>query len=89
MEDLKKFHPNLRFAYERKKSFSDVVIKIREGKITTNLSCKPRDGHQYLLYDSCYAEHIKRSIVFSQTLRLKRICSEKRELDSDVEDLRE
>ena len=88
-EDLNKFHPNLRFTYEKlreKISFLDVVIKT---KITTNLFCKPRDGNQYLHYDSCHAEHIKRSIVFTQTLRLKRICSEKRDLGSNVKNLRE
>ena len=92
LEDLNKFHPNLRFTYEKSRekiSFLDVVIKIKEGKITTNLFCKPTDGHQYLHYDSCHAEHIKRSIVFSQTLLMKKICSEKKDLDSNVENLRE
>ena len=91
LEDLNKFHPNLRFTYEKSRekiNFLDVVIKIKEGKITTKLFCKPTDGHQYLHYDSCHAEHIKRSIVFSQTLRLKRICSEN-DLDSNVENLKE
>ena len=91
LEDLNKFYPNLRFIYEQlreKINFLDVVIKIKL-KITTNLFCKPTDDHQYLHYDSCDAEHIKRSIVFSQTLWLKRICSEKRDLDSSVENLRE
>ena len=71
LEDLNKFRPDLRFIYEKSRDnidFLDVVIKIKEGKITTNLFCKPTDGHQYLHYDSCHAEHIKRSIVFSQTL---------------------
>ena len=91
LEDLNKFHPNLRFTYENsreKMNFLDVLIKIKVGKITTNLFCKPMDGHQYLP-DSCHAEHIKRSIIFSQTLRLKRICSEKNDLDSNVENLKE
>ena len=46
------------------------------------------DGDQYLHYDSCHADHIKRSIIFSQTLRLKRICSEKNDLNVHVEDLK-
>ena len=50
--------------------------------------CKPTDGHQYLYYDSCYADHIKRSIIFSQTLQLKTICSEKNDLNGHVEDLK-
>ena len=88
LEDFNKIHPNLRFTYE-KFSFLDVVRKIKEGKINTNLFCKPTDGYQYLHYDSCNAEHIKRSTVFSKTLPLKRICSGKRDLDSNVENLRE
>ena len=89
LEDLNKFHHNLRFTYEKsgeKINFLDIVIK--EGKTTTNLFCRPTDGHQYLHYDSCHAEHIKRSIVFSQTVRLKRICPERNGLDSNVENLK-
>ena len=92
LEDLNKLYPNLRFTYEKSRekiNFLDVVIKIKEGKIITNLFFKPTDGHQYLQYDSCHSEHIKRSIVFSQTLRLKRIFSEKRDLDSNVENLKQ
>ena len=47
------------------------------------------DGHQYLHYDFFHAEHIKKPIVFSQTLGLKIICSEERDLDSNVENFRE
>ena len=65
-----------------------MVIKIKEGRIITDLYCKPTDGHQYLHYDSCHADHIKRSIIFSQTLRLKSICSEKNGLNVHVEDLK-
>ena len=62
-------------------------MKIKVTRIITDLYCKPTDGHRYLHYDSCHADHIKRSIIFSQTLRLKRICSEKNDLNADVEDL--
>ena len=65
-----------------------MVIKIKQGRIITDLYCKPTDGHQYLHYDSCHADHIKRSIIFSQTLRLKRRCSEKNGLNVHVEDLK-
>ena len=64
-----------------------MVIKIKEGRIITDLYCKPTDGHQYLHYDSCHIDHIKRLVIFSQTLRLKRICSEKNDFDVHVEDL--
>ena len=80
LEDLNKFHPNLKFTYENSKEkihFLDAVIKIKEGRIITDLYCKSTDGHQYRHYDSCQADHIERSIIFSQTLHLKRICSKK------------
>ena len=76
LEDLNKFHPKLRFIYEKlreKINFLDVVIKIKEVKITTNLFYKPTDGQQYLHYDSCHAEHIRISTVFKEILLLKRI----------------
>ena len=63
-------------------------IKIKESRIITDPYCKPTDGHQYLHYDSCHADHVKRSIMFSQTLWLKRICSEKNRLNVHLEDLK-
>ena len=91
IEDLNKFHPNLKFTYEKSKekiNFLDVIIKIKEDRIITDLYCKPTDGHEYLHYDSCHADHIKRSIIFSQTLQLKKICSEKNDRNRHVEDLK-
>ena len=69
-------------------TFLDLVIKLTYNKIVTDLYGKSKDSHQYLHYDSCYGEHIRRSIVFSQTLRLKKICSEKSNLESHVKELK-
>ena len=92
LQDLNKFPPNLKFTYEKSKEkidFLDVVIKIKEGGIITDLYSKPTTGLQYPHYDLCHADdHIKRSITFSQTLRLKRICSEKNDVNVHVEDLK-
>ena len=79
------------FTYEKSKAkinFLDVVIKIKEGRIIRDFYCKPTDGHQYLHFHSCHPDHIKRSIIFSQTLRVKRICSEKNDLNVHIEDLK-
>ena len=92
LEDLDKFHPKLRFIYEKlrkKMNLLDVVIKIKEVKITTNIFYQPTDGQQYLHYDSCHAEHIRISTVFKETLLLKRIWSEKNDLHLNVENLKE
>ena len=88
---LNQFHPNLKFTFEKSKKkfiFLDLVIKLTDCKIVTDLYCKSTDSHQYLRYDSCHADHIKRSITFSQTLRLKRICSQKSDLDSHLKELK-
>ena len=41
----------------------------------TDLHVKPTDRDQYLHHSSSYLEHTKRFIVFSQRLRVSRICS--------------
>ena len=91
LKDLNEFHPNLKFTYEKSKEkiiFLGVAIKLTNGKIVTDLYYKPTDSYQYLHHDSCHAEHIKRSIIFSQTLRLDRICSQKSYVDSHVKELK-
>ena len=62
---LNKFNLNHKFTYEKSKekiNFVDVVVKIKEGRIINDLYCKYTDGRQYFHYDSCHADHIKRSI---------------------------
>ena len=39
------------------------------------MKMKPTDRHQYLHYSSSHSDHTKKSIVYSQTLRLDRVCS--------------
>ena len=45
-------------------------------KLITSLYSKPTDCHQYLHYGSCNPEHTKRSVVYGQALRIKRVCSQ-------------
>ena len=55
--------------------FFDVSVSVdNSGSITTDLYVKLSDTHQYLLATSC---HTKRSIPYSQALRILRICSNK------------
>ena len=62
--------------------------KWKNGRLSTDLYSKQVDSHQYLHYNSCYVEHIKKSIVYGQTLRLRRICSERKDLKPHVKDLK-
>ena len=78
LKDLNNFTPNLSFTHEASKnciSFLDLKVKLIDGKLETDLYMKPTDRHQYLHYLSSHPEHTKRSIVYSQTLRVNRLCS--------------
>ena len=79
MEKFNNFTPNHRFTYESSEksiSFPDLIITVSERKLKTTLHIKSTDRHQYLHYASSHREHTKRSVVFSQTLRISRLCSE-------------
>ena len=68
LEDLNKFHPNLKFtsdSSEENVAFLDLTVKLKQGKIETDLHVKSTDRHQHLHYISSHPEHTKRSIVFS------------------------
>ena len=71
-----------------KVNFLDVAIKIKDGRLNTDPYSKPVESHQYLHYNSCHTKHIKKSIIYSQTLRLKVIFSERKDLKSHVNDLK-
>ena len=73
LEDLNNFHPNIKFSHEVNKEsihFLDLNIRLSDGNISTDLYVKPTDRHQFLHYTSSHTDHTKRSIVFSQALRV-------------------
>ena len=74
MDDFNSFNDDIKFTYEHDK-FLDLKVISSNGKLLTSLYSKSTDRHQYLHYESCHPEHTKRSIVYSQALRIKRICS--------------
>ena len=91
LEDLNKFHPNLKFtcdSSEENVAFLDLKVKLKQGKIETDLHVKSTDRHQYLHYTSSHPEHTKRSIVFSQGLSVSRICSQAEDFRKHTTELR-
>ena len=72
-------HSTIKFTHEFSKShisFLDITVSLdNNNKISTDLFVKSTDTHQYLLHTSCHPSHIKKSIPFSLTLRIRRICS--------------
>ena len=86
---LNSFHPN--FTHERSReslNFLDVIVKIQQDEFVTDLYYKSTDGHRYLHFDSCHASHTKTSIVYSQALRMKTICSMRSDLIVNINKLK-
>ena len=80
MAELNSFNDNIKFTYEYNKDsipFLGLKVISFNGKLITSFYSKPTDCRQYLHYESCHPDHTKRSIVYSQALRLKRVCSRK------------
>ena len=87
---LNAFHPGLKFTYEysqTKVNFLDVSVGIDDGRFITILFCKPTDCYQYLHYESSHPAHFKRSIVYSQGLRIKKICSCEEDFEKHLQEL--
>ena len=79
-ECLNSFYPNLKFTSEgseQKNKFYWCYSnkKLSKNKCVTDLCYKPTDCHQYLHYDACHPEHMKKLSIYSQGLHIKRLCS--------------
>ena len=76
---LNSVHATNKFTGEisnEKADFLDTTVhKSPNGKLWTDLFCKPTDTHSYLRYESAHPPHCKKSLPYSQFLRLRRICS--------------
>ena len=91
LEHLESFDPNLKFSHESRKEslpFLDLKVKLSKGKIDTDLYIKNTDTHQYLHYTSFHPNHTKRSVVYSQALRIKKICSEEKDFEQHIHEMR-
>ena len=60
--------------------FLDVTVsRMPTGQIATSLYRKPTDTYRYLHYKSFHPKHQKKSIPYSQFVRVRRICSNKKD----------
>ena len=78
MKKLNSFRDHIKFTFQFSKeniNFLDVNINLSNGHLMTNMYFNPTDCHQYLDYSSSRPNHIKRSIVYSHSLRARRLCS--------------
>ena len=88
---LNSVHETIKFTFKYSASqleFLDVlVIKDSKGYLSTDVYQKDTDTHSYLHCHSAHPKHCKKSILYSQFLRLKRICSEKDTLKNEYSNL--
>ena len=92
LKDLNNFTPNLSFNHGASKNcipFLDLKVKLIDGKLETDLYMKPTDRHQYLHYSSSHPEHTKCSIVYSQTLRVDKLCSLEKDFNNHKSNIKE
>ena len=69
--------------------FLDTLCKIKDGQISTDLYRKPSDRNQYLLPSSCHPIECTKSIPYSLSTRIVRVCSEPSERDARFLELKE
>ena len=67
--------------------FLDINISVQNNKLATSVLYKPTDSHSYLLYSSSHPSHVKDSILYSQFLRLRRLCSEDSDFNSKCNEM--
>ena len=79
VEVISNFHPALQFTRTITEDgdlpFLDISLSISEERITTSVHYKPTDTHSYLHHSSSHPLHCKKSIPYSQLLRIRRLCS--------------
>ena len=91
LDELNVFNQYIKFTYEYSVEnipFLDLKVGLKDRKIATDLHVKPTDRHQYLHFSSAYPNHTKRSVVFSQTLCISRLCSNESDFERNKKKMR-
>ena len=87
---LNEFHPTIKFTMEQSTdtiNFLDVKVTKVQNQLETDLYTKNTDTHQYLHASSCHRNTHKKSIPYSQAVRMKRICSNQEQLQNRLSEL--
>ena len=85
------YHPNIKFTYESNKeniTFHDLNVSLSRKKLTADILTKSTNKHQYFHYTSVHPAHTKRSIIYSQALRMSRIFPYKTDFEKRFVDMK-
>ena len=91
LEELNRCNSYLKFTYESSKTsipFLDLKVSLSNGYLSTDLHIKSTDRYQFLHYTSSHPDHTKRSIIYSQALRISRICANKSDFLKHLESMK-
>ena len=88
LNELNTKHPSIKFQYEISKE-RIFVFCIKNNKLHTKIFRKKIDRQTFLNINSEHPKSLKNSIPYSQALRIKRICSTKKDFDHHLTELRE
>ena len=93
IKEINSIHKTIKFdvTFSKKQvNFLDTTVTITpNGTIKTSLYQKPTDRHAFLHNKSYHPSSTKRSLPYSQALRLKRICTSEEDYYSATESLKE
>ena len=92
MEIINSCHASIKFDYEisiKEVNFLDTTVYVnKDNRLKTRLYVKPTDRQSYLHRKSEHPRSLKNSIAYGQALRIKKICSENKDYQSNVQTLR-
>ena len=92
LNELNAKHPSIKFEYEiwkERVQFLDTKINIKNNKLYTKKFRKKTDRQIFLNINSEHSKSLKNRIPYSQALRIKRICSTKKDFYHQLRELRE
>ena len=69
--------------------FLDIVIKIENGRLKTDLFIKPSNLQLYLNYDSNHHQPCKTGLMYSQALRVVERCTDVQDANCHLQNLKE
>ena len=85
-------HNSIKFDYKysyKEIDFLDTTVIINNDlTISTKLYVKPTDRNAYLQYSPYHPRSMKENIPYGQALRVKKICTNKDDLESSMETLK-
>ena len=92
---VKQFHPSISLNFTSEIfatsiNFLDIKITLRDISLYSSVYYKPTDNHSYLTYlTSSHPKSCKRSIPYSQMFRLRRLCQDDSDFQSECARMRD